>query len=150
MHQRSILSTFVLFTLLMVSLSMAHATVHATPSEPYLVTDLYAYASNSASPSALAAFNGALYFEASSDTAHGLWKSDGTEAGTELVYPGIGNLRYPTTVNGTLFFSAGDGTNGWELWKSDGATAGTMLVKDIAAGTANSLPEELTNVNGTL
>lgn len=45
---------------------------------------------------------------------------------------------------------AGDGTNGWELWKSDGTAAGTMLVKDIASGPTNSLPEALTNVNGTL
>jgi ELWxxDGT repeat protein len=148
MHQRSILSTLVLCTLLLLTLVAAYGTVRATPSEPYLVTDLYA--NNSASPSALATFNGALYFEASSDTAHGLWKSDGTAVGTELIYPGLFSLRYLTAVNGTIFFSASDGTNGWELWKSDGTPTGTMLVKDIASGPTNSLSEELTDVNGTL
>src|SRR5437667_10551285 len=55
-----------------------------------------------------------------------------------------------TNVNGTLFFSAGDGTNGIELWKSDGTAAGTVLVKDINPGAGSSLPSNLTNVNGTL
>ena len=46
-------------------------------------------------------------------------------------------LRLPrnlTNVNGTLFFTADDGTNGRELWKSDGTAAGTVLVKDISPG----------------
>ena len=56
-----------------------------------------------------------------------------------------------TNVNGTLFFTADDGTNGRELWKSDGTAAGTVLVKDIYPGTSGSYPTRyLTNVNGTL
>jgi ELWxxDGT repeat protein len=56
---------------------------------------------------------------------------------------------YLTNVNGTLFFSADNGTNGYELWKSDGTDAGTVLVKDINSFD-NSSPRYLTNVNGTL
>ena len=44
-------------------------------------------------------------------------------------------------MNGTLFFSANDGTNGNELWKSDGTAAGTVLVKDINPGGNASDPE---------
>ncbi|MBA4192738.1 MAG: hypothetical protein C0467_32635, partial [Planctomycetaceae bacterium] len=63
---------------------------------------------------------------------------------------GAGNPRNFTNVNGTLFFSAFDGTNGYELWKSDGTAAGTVLVKDINSGASSSYPTNLTNVNGTL
>lgn len=43
-----------------------------------------------------------------------------------------------TNVNGTLYFSANNGTVGAELWKSDGTAAGTELVKDINPGAAGS------------
>ncbi len=42
--------------------------------------------------------------------------------------------RYLTNVDGTLYFSATDGTSGYELWKSNGTAAGTVMVKDIRAG----------------
>src|SRR5262249_35162336 len=48
-------------------------------------------------------------------------------------------------VNGTLFFSADDGTGAWKLWQSDGTEAGTVFVADMPSPSAN-----LTNVNGTL
>src|SRR5262249_53540670 len=54
------------------------------------------------------------------------------------INPGSGSSAFSapslTNVNGTLFFRANDGTNGYELWKSDGTTAGTVLVKDIRPG----------------
>ena len=37
---------------------------------------------------------------------------------------------YLANVNGTLYFRANDGINGFELWKSDGTEAGTVMVKD--------------------
>ena len=110
--------------------------------------------------------NGTLFFRAD-DVINGkeLWKSDGTVAGTVLVkdiWPGTvgpipassdpGNL---TDVNGTLFFTANDGTTGGELWKSDGTAAGTVLVNDNYPGALgripiSSSPNFLTNFNGTL
>src|SRR5262249_21130950 len=61
-----------------------------------------------------------------------------------------------TVVNGTLFFTANDGTTGVELWKSDGTEAGTVLVKDIRPGNSpygfpfSSSPRELTAVGDQL
>ncbi len=52
-------------------------------------------------------------------------------------------------MDGTLYFVANDGSNGFELWKSDGTASGTVLVKDIHPS-SNSNPVNLTNVNGIL
>jgi len=113
------------------------------------------------SPSNLTNVNGTLFFTAN-DGTHGieLWKSDGTAAGTVLVmdiftgtnWYGGPNSSGPsnlTNVNGTLFFTANDGTHGIELWKSDGTASGTILVKDISLN-IGSYPSNLTEVNGTL
>src|SRR5262245_41736168 len=128
-----------------------------------LVKDIYpdyGCCPNSAGPSTLTNVNGTLFFTAYNDTTgRELWKSDGTSAGTVLVndihpcgfwrryylYP---NSSYPSTltnVNGTLFFTANNDTNGRELWKSDGTAAGTVLVKDIIPGTDSAAPGTLTN-----
>src|SRR5262249_56133663 len=71
---------------------------------------------------------------------------EGGGRGEEMVLGWVGL----SDVNGSVFFSADDGTQGRELWKSDGTAAGTVLVKDIYSGNASSSPQNLTNVNGTL
>ena len=141
-----------------------------------LVKDIVADG-DSSSPAGLTNVNGTLFFAADDGTyGRELWKSNGTEAGTVLVkdifsgnesgsygYSGPPNNSDPqnlTSVKGTLFFTANDGTSGVELWKSDGTGSGTVLVKDIFPGTSepsygspypnSSSPQGLTNVNGTL
>jgi ELWxxDGT repeat protein len=101
--------------------------------------------------------NGTLFFQVGSgpDSDAELWKSDGTAAGTTLVKKIEGSardaqLQNMTNVNGTLFFTAYEETNGRELWKSDGTAAGTTLVKDIRTGRESSAASELTDVDGTL
>jgi ELWxxDGT repeat protein len=103
---------------------------HQAPSNPYDLTNV----------------SGTLFL-AANDGTHGteLWKSNGTEAGTQLVKdmtPGSSNstLSNLTDVNGTLFFNR----NG-KLWTSDGTGAGTQPVGD-----ASTNPQNLTNVAGTL
>jgi ELWxxDGT repeat protein len=89
-------------------------------------------------------FNGTLFFGVYDGTANGIWKSDGTEAGTVKVKT-LGNpgdpadLKEFVTVGATMFFQANDGTNGYELWKTDGTDAGTVMVKDIYSGPTSSI-----------
>ncbi len=79
----------------------------------------------------------------------GLWRSDGTEAGTFQV-AGLSFISSLVNVNGTLFFVASDGTHGTELWKSDGTAAGTVLVRDIVPGASGSAPSNLVSHGGAL
>ncbi len=39
--------------------------------------------------------------------------------------------RYLTNVDGTLYFSANDGTRGRELWEENGTETGTQLSHEI-------------------
>src|SRR5262249_33201786 len=112
-------------------------------------------------PRNLTNVNGTLFFVAGDTTSDSdLWKSDGTAAGTTLIKyvspppPGGSTLGSDpsnlTVVNGTLFFTAADGTTGSELWQSDGTAAGTTLVKDVNTNPVATGPYALTNVSGTL
>jgi ELWxxDGT repeat protein len=123
-----------------------------------MVKDIYP--SDSSNPTSLTNVNGTLFFTAN-DGINGteLWKSDGYGEGTSMVK----NIKINGTsgtssdsdpdllinINGTLFFTANDDTNGTELWRSDGTADGTVMVKDIYPSDSSN-PTSLTNVNGTL
>lgn len=73
------------------------------------------------------------------------------------IAPGAGGSDPRDLINadGTLFFSASDGTHGIELWTSDGTVTGTHLVKDINPGAASSIDADFfrpkwATVNGTV
>jgi ELWxxDGT repeat protein len=78
------------------------------------------------------------------------------EVGTVLVkdiYPGPAPSTFEpgfTELNGSLLFSADDGTSGYELWKTDGTEAGTVLVKDIDPGAPASYVTPLAKLNDVL
>jgi ELWxxDGT repeat protein len=59
-----------------------------------------------------------------------------------------------TWVNGTVYFTARNGSTGnfhdEELWKTNGTEAGTVMVKDIRPGTLPSSPTSLINYKDTL
>ncbi|MCL4202554.1 MAG: autotransporter-associated beta strand repeat-containing protein, partial [Pirellulaceae bacterium] len=129
-----------------------------------LVADINALQSDdaSSSPEYFVQLGDVAYFTAETPAAgRELWRSDGTAAGTFMVKDinaGAGDAFYSgrdpflTNVNGTLFFTANDGANGYELWKSDGTDAGTKLVKVINTRDGSSLcePALLTELNGLL
>jgi large repetitive protein len=75
------------------------------------------------------------------DDAHGyeLWKTDGTQAGTQLIkdiLPGSDSSRRSVVLElgGQLFFMADDGVHGLELWTSDWTEAGTHLAVELNPG----------------
>ena len=125
---------------------------------------------DSSSPYNLTNVNGTLYFTASDTTAETdplemynpyndpntekeLWKIDSTGNAVlvEDINPSadFSDPRSLTNVNGTLYFTAYNDTNGRELWKID-SIGNPVLVKDINPGTQSSYLSDLTNVNGIL
>ncbi len=94
--------------------------------------------------------NTAYFAVKKTGTEKGLWKSDGTAAGTVLVKTfNATSEEAPhgfAEVNGTLFFVADDGT-GVSLWKSDGTESGTVK---IILTTVSPGPTNLFAFNNTL
>lgn len=102
----------------------------------------------SSNPVVLGDLDGKILFAATDATSRGLWSTDGTAAGTELLkrFAGSGgifgsaNQLSALTVGGAMYFAADDGITGLELWKTDGTAAGTEEVADLAPGPASSQP----------
>ena len=120
--------------------------------------------SNHSYPGNFVIVDSLLYFMAC-DGIHGreLWKTDGTESGTNLVIDltegeESSTISEQTAFKGRLYFvyDDGDDNHGNELWCTDGTVEGTFLVKDIATGVDvfnranNSNPRYLTVVNDLL
>ncbi|MEA2560135.1 MAG: hypothetical protein QOH06_1639 [Acidobacteriota bacterium] len=100
---------------------------------------------------------GQWFFRARTPAGWTLWRSDGTQAGTQLVKQmddaqGSGLPPSPKMIDleGTLLFSANDGNTGQELWSSDGTVPGTSLVTDLNPGAPWSSPADLTAFGGFL
>jgi ELWxxDGT repeat protein len=77
---------------------------------------------------------GDVYFMAAdSSSSHGLWKSDGTTAGTTLVAPLSSADQNLAAAGGKIYFTE-NGPSGPELWTSDGTTAGTVPLTGFTSG----------------
>lgn len=102
-----------------------------------MLVDLYPRSRRSSSPNFLTVAGDTLFFWASdSSSSRGLYKTDGTAAGTTFVTEIRANYD-PVALGDTLYFQSNHGGHGYELWKSDGTEAGTVLVKDVNPGAGN-------------
>ena len=87
--------------------------------------------------------NDKAYFIATDDTGKlNIWRTDGTEAGTEL-FQNIGGNTYNNIISklkamgGSLYYAITNISSSTvnKLWKTDGTIAGTFLLKSITSST---------------
>ncbi len=127
---------------------------NATPAGTHRVVDLVAGPEGS-SPHDLVVFRGAVYFIARHGDGDGLFRSDGTAAGTSLVSDlELGGLptraRELVVAGQRLFFVGMNETTGTELWTSQGSATDTRLVADLRRGARGSSPQHLAAIGGVL
>ncbi len=105
-----------------------------------LVTKIYEGQVSVPATVGITIYNDSLFFFKQDDDENwGLWKSDGTPLGTELVkelFP-IKTVGL-TVINGRLLFWADDGVHGHELWSSDGSSIGTNMLIDLTTDGGSS------------
>ena len=96
---------------------------------------------------------GTLVFGSDLGISSGLWRTDGTDAGTYALTPddvqlaqSPEDLRLPV-AGGKAFFVASRPASGTELWVTDGTPAGTREL-DLLPGTPGSAPNLLTPFGG--
>lgn len=78
-----------------------------------------------------------LFFPAMDENGNaGLWRSDGTLAGTQLVKDTL--LIPALTAGDQLILWGDDAESGTELWKTDGTTEGTVRITDMKPGPEDS------------
>ncbi len=103
----------------------------------------------SSSPRNLFAFGENVYFTAlSTDGVRVLWKTDGTDAGTSIIWDDFGPVHggilsfFPlVALDDRFLFTIDHSTFGRELWMTDGTTAGTLMLADIIPGPEGSDPQ---------
>ena len=100
-------------------------------------------------PTDLTEAGGLLFFKIASGTMAGLWKSDGSAAGTVVVktISPDETIEALAEVNNVLFFVINNtASSTTSLWKSDGTAAGSVMVQ----AWPNSIVRYPTNTNGVL
>lgn len=93
-----------------------------------------------------------IVFYGNNSVISGLWRSDGTQLGTNLITSEIRSSNTSTyddsliILEDKIFFSAKDSVNGVELWVSDLTNEGTNLFKDFNL-TYSSSPSDFIEIN---
>lgn len=83
-----------------------------------------------------------LFFREGASQQYELWRTDGTEAGTQLVKDirpgpeGSISTTFPSIkeLGGIAYFRANDGVHGAEAFRSDGTADGTLAMREIVDG----------------
>ena len=101
-----------------------------------------------------------LYFVAKhKDFGKELWRTDGTNEGTELFvdldegnFSSFSTTTACTAIDDVFFFVAAPESleTGHELWQTDGTPEGTIMLADLNEGTENAFPTNLTTLNNQL
>ena len=118
--------------------------------------------SEGSNPAQLIVFDGAIYFAAYDGTVNefsqpleALWKTDGTELGTQklknLKLSSLLAERVLVIFKDALYFTAREGFSNTEIWKTDGSVEGTVQVTKIVDDSeGGSNPRKLTVFNNEL
>ena len=100
-----------------------------------LVADLYSDSKKSSIPSYFALHNNLLYFVTTNTQSNKIYSTNGTAAGTQLVFDinpnGSGYIDGLESHINKLFFKGSEPVYDVELYCSDGTNSGTFLLKDI-------------------
>lgn len=128
-----------------------------------LIKDIATTLLASSNPREITVLGNWIYFSADNgSTGRELWRSDGTNAGTQLIRDintvgGGGGMPTLSSnpsdffqVGSTVYFTADNGINGDELWKTTGSAGGTVMVKDITVGTGSTIISDMIEYNGKL
>ncbi|TXF91176.1 T9SS type A sorting domain-containing protein [Neolewinella aurantiaca] len=120
------------------------------------INDSTSVSGGSSNPDNFHLFNGRVYFQAT-DGIHGaeLWSTDGTTAGTQLVYDlntgsATGGVLDPITYNDRLYFTAIDTFTNAELFLLNDAGDSTILAAEIVPGLSGGQPLSKIVHNDTL
>ncbi len=103
----------------------------------------------SSNPCEFTAAGDTLYFGATDgDHGDGLWKTDGTETGTQFIKDlGLGCFSNPSRrlipFNGLLYFSGTTSSFEPGFWRTDGTSSGTELIRPIAVTNLTSTNSRL-------
>jgi ELWxxDGT repeat protein len=122
---------------------------NGAPNSAVLVEDITPGDSGNG-PLNLTAVGSELWFRIT-DNNGSVWKSDGTEPGTDVVAD-IALYRGFVAYGGDVYFSGSDNAagTGVELWKSDGTGATQVSHLGAPQPGGSSYPEQLTVFNGAL
>jgi ELWxxDGT repeat protein len=120
---------FIYLYLLLPTLSLTLLNSYSQPS--FLADpDSYNESTKSSNPHGFVEFNGKVYFSAIDRLGKALWKSDGTNGGTQLVKRNM-DMFSGIVLNHSMIFTGSDVKNVYGLWKLDGTMEEPVLITKL-------------------